>query len=196
MSFLKTRQDFEQSLLHFYNKTNACPSEPPWTMHRQSILNHAYLSQSRIVKLPAPLDREDVDVVEEDDECVADTEILVEMDYHIVYSPSYQVPVLYFRATYYHDKTGLSLDDLYQYIIPSVYQTDILQPNSTSVISQSDHPALGVPYWYVHPCETRTLMHCFRFNPEDYIQVWLSIQGPILNCQLSTEMFLFCMTTE
>ncbi|EPQ59293.1 hypothetical protein GLOTRDRAFT_70600 [Gloeophyllum trabeum ATCC 11539] len=81
---------------------------------------------------------------------------------YIVYSPTFQVPVLYFTV---HDSHGtpLCLGDLIQ---TSLFKPDSLPPSEITsfglspesspfpMLSQGDHPTLGTPCWYLHPCET------------------------------------------
>ncbi|KAI9478901.1 MAG: autophagocytosis associated protein [Benjaminiella poitrasii] len=105
---------------------------------------------------------------------------IIQLEHHIVYSTSYQVPVLYFRA-HYQNGTPLRATDIYQYIIPESYQHIAL--------SQNDHPVLGTPFWYIHPCDTRTLMKTIEFEPLNYIKSWLSVYGPIVRCTIPTSMF-------
>lgn len=102
------------------------------------------------------------------------------LEHHIVYSTTYQVPVLYFTACY-TDSTPLSYEEIYQYIVPQSYQHIIL--------SQAEHPILNIPCWYIHPCDTRVLMSTLKFDQADYIKSWLSVQGPLVKCQISMDMF-------
>lgn len=130
----------------------------------------------------------DVDIAidneeEDEEECctVQDSTEIIQLEHHIVYSTSYQVPVIYFKA-FYSDGTPLSHKEIFQYIIPDSYQD--------AIISQNDHPILSIPCWYVHPCDTRSLMKTMTFDSSDYIKVWLSVYGPIVKCNISASMFL------
>lgn len=118
---------------------------------------------------------------EEEEDCTAQesTEIL-QLEHHIVYSASYQVPVIYFKASF-SDGSPLSHKEIFEYIIPDAYQN--------AVVSQNDHPILGTPCWYIHPCDTRSLMNTMTFDPLDYIKVWLSVYGPIVKCSVPISMF-------
>jgi ubiquitin-like-conjugating enzyme ATG10 len=102
------------------------------------------------------------------------------LEHHIVYSTTYQVPVLYFTVSY-SNSTPLSLEEIYQYIVPQSYQHVAL--------SQAEHPILSMPCWYIHPCDTRILMSTLKFDKIDYIKSWLSVQGPLAKCQISMDMF-------
>ncbi|KAI8887387.1 hypothetical protein K501DRAFT_242534 [Backusella circina FSU 941] len=138
---------------------------------------------------------EDNTVFEEEDDSVAIDETQkhesVKMEHHIVYSTSYQVPVMYFQA-FFQDGTPLDLKDIYQHIIPKYYHQE-LTGLPQNPISQTEHPELGTPFWYIHPCDTRVLMDSIGFKSSyqhhDYIKTWLSFYGPLVKCKVSTSLF-------
>jgi len=72
-------------------------------------------------------------------------------DYHIVYSTTYQQPVLYFNAFKPDGKLLTHNEILY---------TLQISPGSENhpFISQKEHPVLGIPFYHIHPCETSKLM--------------------------------------
>ncbi|KAF5387755.1 hypothetical protein D9615_000344 [Tricholomella constricta] len=81
---------------------------------------------------------------------------------YVVYSATFQVPAFYFTM---HDPKGapLALANLVRTSLfhPFVFeQTEatsfgLTRPASAfPLLSQGDHPALGTPCWYLHPCET------------------------------------------
>ncbi|KDQ14612.1 hypothetical protein BOTBODRAFT_32364 [Botryobasidium botryosum FD-172 SS1] len=103
----------------------------------------------------------------------SNTPVLTVQQY-IVYSPTFQVPALYFTI---HDSSGspLPLDrllstTLFQRPFPmtttATSSAILLPPPDSSLsepedapapfplLSQGDHPILGTPCWYFHPCET------------------------------------------
>lgn len=48
----------------------------------------------------------------------------LQIDYDIVLSPTYQVPVLYFGLRS-HSHGPLGLDDVYQYVVPEQYRQEL-----------------------------------------------------------------------
>lgn len=58
------------------------------------------------------------------------------------------------------------------------------------IITQTDHPVTSTPFWHIHPCDTRKLMDKIPFESLDYIKTWLSFNGPVVQCQISKEMFM------
>lgn len=100
--------------------------------------------------------------------------------YHIIYSHSYSVPVLYFNA-YHSDGKPFSLDEIWNQV-PSNYKS-CLYKNKWHMITQQEHPKLGIPCFMIHPCYTADFMSpCCTTN---YIITWLSTIGPLVGLQLS-----------
>ncbi|KAF8573285.1 hypothetical protein K439DRAFT_1421435 [Ramaria rubella] len=104
--------------------------------------------------------------MQEDDEAVLPLhmpsgEVVVQQ--YIVYSPTFQVPAFYFTV---HDGNGshLCLEDILRTSLfrshafingMSTAPHGISKPDSSlPLLSQGDHPVLGIPCWYFHPCET------------------------------------------
>ncbi|KAI8331894.1 autophagocytosis associated protein [Chlamydoabsidia padenii] len=119
-------------------------------------------------------------------------QVIITLRHHIVYSPTYQVPVLYFDA-YFTDGSRLTLDELYTHVIPPIYQSDLRQSalSMQGAITQADHPFLARPYWYIHPCDTQNLLKTMGIgnNKKEYIKGWLSCVGPLVRCPLSLKLF-------
>ncbi|KAI0049611.1 hypothetical protein FA95DRAFT_1537896 [Auriscalpium vulgare] len=78
----------------------------------------------------------------------------------VVFSPTYQVPAFYFQI---HDSKGspLALREvpktslLFGHAIPPCDTTSFgmtPQESTFPVLSQGEHPTLGTPSWYMHPC--------------------------------------------
>ncbi|KAG0281101.1 E2-like conjugating enzyme atg10 [Linnemannia exigua] len=131
------------------------------------------------------------------------------VNYHIVFSPSYQVPVLYFNA-YRPDGAAISLEDIYDSLVPEEWRGAIRNAGLNGGISQQDHPVLNTPYFYMHPCETVSLMETILQNQngssnsivtgakkdvgsitsvlENYIMTWLSFTGQAIGVSVPTDM--------
>ncbi|KAF9350928.1 E2-like conjugating enzyme atg10 [Mortierella sp. NVP85] len=114
------------------------------------------------------------------------------VSYHIVFSPTYQVPVLYFNA-YKPDGQSISLEDIFESLVPEDWRSTIRNAGLNGGISQHDHPILNVPYFYMHPCETVSLMEttfCKQASEnsmsflEGYIASWLSLTGQAIGITL------------
>ena len=115
-------------------------------------------------------------------------EEIVHMEYHVIHSPSYQVPTLYFNATYSNGQ-ALSLEQVW----------DLLSANYVSqgadkwgVATQQEHPHLGRPFYHIHPCHTATVvgraMQCCHGDDasgNNYLVTWLSTFAPVVGLEFS-----------
>ena len=95
-------------------------------------------------------------------------------DYHVVYNVYYSVPTLYFSVT---KVTGelVSLKELWPHLSAS-------KSDKWSMITQTEHPLLSTPYFYIHPCHTATMMK--NIEGSFYLLTWLSSLAPIVGLQL------------
>ncbi|KAF9482472.1 hypothetical protein BDN70DRAFT_773858, partial [Pholiota conissans] len=126
------------------------------------------------------------------------SDVLVVQEY-IVYSASFNVPAFYFTA---HDTNGTpcSLTDLvtssfFKVKPPAESQTTnyalTLPRIPFPLLSQGDHPTLGTPCWYFHPCETEVAVDEFMSEVEErdwteemrlvrWMELWVMIVGSVL----------------
>ncbi|XP_049723018.1 ubiquitin-like-conjugating enzyme ATG10 isoform X3 [Elephas maximus indicus] len=112
---------------------------------------------------------------------------VIKYEYHVLYSCSYQVPVLYFRASFL-DGRPLTLKDIWERV-HEFYKTRLLQ-GPWDTITQQEHPILGQPFFVLHPCKTNEFMTPILQNSQkikrnvNYITSWLSIVGPVVGLNL------------
>ncbi|KAF9263484.1 hypothetical protein L218DRAFT_317545 [Marasmius fiardii PR-910] len=108
---------------------------------------------------------------------------------YVVYSATFQVPCLYFTISD-GNGTPLSIDEITK---TSLFHASTLESTTTTsfaiarptslfpVFSQGDHPTLGTPCWYLHPCETAKSMEEvlaeeeIETNDEERLMRWLEI---------------------
>lgn len=115
---------------------------------------------------------------------------VLSFEYHILFSESYSVPVLYFNA-YTRSGKLISLDDVWS-LVPEHYR-DRLASNRWSFITQVEHPYLGRPFYQLHPCNTEKLMSASskvgseNSEKENYLIRWLSLVGPVVNIKIPFE---------
>uniref|UniRef100_A0A8D0X0X1 Ubiquitin-like-conjugating enzyme ATG10 n=1 Tax=Sus scrofa TaxID=9823 RepID=A0A8D0X0X1_PIG len=158
---------------HFQVKNGTAVSHPETSAHVQTCLP---MEEA----LEPPLD--DSEVTETD----TATEV-IKYEYHVLYSCSYQVPVLYFRASFLDGKP-LALKDLWERV-HECYKTRLLQ-GPWDTITQQEHPILGQPFFVLHPCKTSEFMTpVFKSSQKtkrnvNYITSWLSIVGPAVGLNL------------
>ena len=92
----------------------------------------------------------------------------------------------------------LSLDQIlttslfYQERLPSHGDSDIvlsLNGSAFPMLSQGDHPVLGTPCWYLHPCETARAVDELQQNlglmdgddKERWLELWFMLVGNVVN---------------
>ncbi|XP_016065824.1 PREDICTED: ubiquitin-like-conjugating enzyme ATG10 isoform X1 [Miniopterus natalensis] len=158
---------------HFQIKNGTVVSHPGTSAHVQTCL-----PMEEALELPL------------DDSAVTETAAatgVIKYEYHVLYSCSYQVPVLYFRASFL-DGRPLSLKDIWEGV-HECYKTR-LQQGPWDTITQQEHPILGQPFFVLHPCKTNEFMTPVLKNSRkinrnvNYITSWLSIVGPVVGLNL------------
>ncbi|XP_069483673.1 ubiquitin-like-conjugating enzyme ATG10 isoform X2 [Ambystoma mexicanum] len=113
---------------------------------------------------------------------------VIRFEYHVLYSISYQAPVLYFRASFL-DGRPLSLEEIWKGV-HEFYRPRLLQ-GPWDTISQQEHPLLGQPFFVLHPCRTNEFMAPIlaisgkEKRNINYITSWMSIVGPVVGIHLS-----------
>ncbi|XP_071478768.1 ubiquitin-like-conjugating enzyme ATG10 [Diadema antillarum] len=115
-----------------------------------------------------------------------------QFEYHILYSQSYSVPVLYFTASK-SDGRLLSLDEVWQ-MVPPAYQ-ERLRHERWTFITQQEHPYLGRPFFQLHPCHTTDLMGAVLSPGSmsgNYVVTWLSSVGPVVGLHLPLQFSQLC----
>ncbi|XP_075222203.1 autophagy-related 10 [Lycorma delicatula] len=101
---------------------------------------------------------ENIDVNNSEGDCneynVKNGTELVFWEYHILYSPSYGAPSLYFNA-WKRNGHILTIDEINK---QSINYND----NKICIISQQEHPLLHRPFYFVHPCDTIAILQSHK----------------------------------
>ncbi|KAF7152773.1 hypothetical protein RHSIM_Rhsim01G0247600 [Rhododendron simsii] len=183
-----------------------CPKHP-WTAAHEA---EGYLSLENVFlrEFSEENDDEVSDVGKEQPSCsgqddAIDGAILVQSrgdeihlyDFHIVYSLSYRVPVLYFRG-YCSDGQPLALDYI-EKDLPS-NSAKLLMESKWTFITQEEHPFLNRPWCTLHPCGTSEWMKLLlstdasraqhRVEFENYLVSWFSVIGQVVGLRIPFEM--------
>lgn len=106
-------------------------------------------------------------------------------DFHIVYSPSYRVPVLYFRS-YHSDGQPLPISEI-EKDLPG-HSAELLLESKWTFITQDEHPYLNRPWYKLHPCGTSEWMKLLFHGDtssnknfiEQYLVSWFSVVGQVV----------------
>lgn len=105
-----------------------------------------------------------------------DSELFL-VDYHIIFSISYGVPVLCFNV--FHDD-GSIVDNKDAWELFKFNRTDHLETSLT----QTEHPTLKIPFLTLHPCETDQLIGTCFLGSKNPLVSWLSAIGPTVGLDL------------
>ncbi|XP_047319081.1 ubiquitin-like-conjugating enzyme ATG10 [Impatiens glandulifera] len=116
-------------------------------------------------------------------------------EFHIVYSSSFRVPVLYFRA-YDTDGQIMLMNEIEMDL--SSDSLKLLMESKWTFITLEDHPQLNRPWYMLHPCATSEWMKLLLENDssrdqngaklEHYLVSWLSVVGQVFKLKLPIEM--------
>ncbi|KAJ2478858.1 E2-like conjugating enzyme atg10 [Coemansia sp. RSA 2131] len=168
---------------------------------RTSRGSHTYLQISKPLFL-APNDSDDavdsdIEDLEDTDPTQLDTCSAMEcglIEYHVVYSASWRVPVLYVRV---HASTGVVMDcrqvaDML--VADSKVRGAMDAVEFGGALGIQDHPELNEPFMYLHPCHTATLLRAVvvpardgrgaEIGQRNYISAWLSLTGAAVGLSL------------
>ncbi|KAL1919391.1 uncharacterized protein VTP21DRAFT_2084 [Calcarisporiella thermophila] len=201
--------EFYASSQEFLRQSEHVGDHWHWIEQNHGANRDGFLEKKLVIPVKHDWEKLDVyadpNVVEEEDMVSFRGDALetLTVTYHILYSSSYQVPVLYFNA-YFSNGTPLTLSQIYTYLIPAEYHTPLQQLRFGSGVTQSDHPYFRTPFYYVHPCETQTLLSSISGMPMErnghrdsgvndtgkYMRSWLSLVGPAVGCKICVEYFV------
>ncbi|XP_026231283.1 ubiquitin-like-conjugating enzyme ATG10 [Anabas testudineus] len=126
---------------------------------------------------------------EDDGDCMvpAGNSQVLQYEYHILYSCSYNTPVLYFRVSTL-DGRSLLLEEVWSSVHPNLKVK--LHNSPLNTITQQEHPLLGQPFFMLHPCRTQEFMRPVlqaaqeQCRPVNYVLMWLSVVGPLVGLDI------------
>ncbi|XP_051142302.1 ubiquitin-like-conjugating enzyme ATG10 isoform X1 [Andrographis paniculata] len=198
-----------------WTKFNSCLPQWTWvpSCNRPWVSNdkhkEGYLSMENVLLPGSPeiVQKENcVENVECISECqdeLSDDAILVHndgpgehrFDFHVVYSASFRVPVLFFRA-YCSDGQPLLLDDIEKDI--SISAAEQLTKSKWTFITQEEHPHLNRPWYMLHPCATSEWMKLLSaawIPAENFLSSWFSVVGQVFRLKIPYQMLLDIQAT-
>ncbi|XP_017061409.1 ubiquitin-like-conjugating enzyme ATG10 [Drosophila ficusphila] len=102
----------------------------------------------------------------------------VNVEYHVVYSISYQVPMLFFQA---HRSNGslLDLEAIWNLFMAETNANDLYQ-----ILTQMEHPVLFRPFMALHPCRTAEVLRQFGQPSSNQVITFISLYGPHVQLHL------------
>ncbi|XP_017012542.2 ubiquitin-like-conjugating enzyme ATG10 [Drosophila takahashii] len=106
------------------------------------------------------------------------SEELLNVEYHVVFSVSYQVPMMFFQA-HRSDGSLLDLEATWQLFMPETKATELYQ-----ILTQMDHPVLFRPFMALHPCRTAEVLKQFGQPSSNQVLTFISLYGPHVKLHL------------
>ncbi len=120
---------------------------------------------------------------------------LISLTFHIIYSSSYNVPVLYLNINRSNGSL-LSYKETYDYFKIKLEQDSV----EDLILTQQEHPILFKPFYFIHPCKTSKWMCESLINDTNqdkvdinYTLKWLSFVFSAFNLKLNLK---YGMTLE
>ncbi|KAF9534839.1 hypothetical protein CPB83DRAFT_901785 [Crepidotus variabilis] len=196
-----TRDQFERACQVFAKKHSqwkwASARNPGYgyLMRTTTHMRKSFVQTDELAELVEDLE-EGVEVITSADLASSLTVNVVE---NIVYCASFSVPAFYFAV---HNSSGAPLP-LNEIIQTSFFKISLpkdatsndfaltVPSGSFPLLSQGDHPTLGAPWWYFHPCETDKAVGEFMKEEDQalcederlirWMEIWLMIVGNVLN---------------
>ncbi|KZT12721.1 uncharacterized protein LAESUDRAFT_668604 [Laetiporus sulphureus 93-53] len=217
MAATLTRLQFETACKAYIDKHNArthgdlslqAVHPDSWTWHEHALAPHlGYMSRSVLISVNAEprSSHEDDEGWLEAPETVDDVAVFSESDIvtarqSVVYSATFQVPAFYFTM---HHSNGTPLTLMEIVSSPLLRSSSILGTETTSfavsdpgsnfpLLSQGEHPVLGTPSWYLHPCHTAEAVEEIMLEVESVglaeesrlqrcIEAWFTVLGQMVD---------------
>uniref|UniRef100_A0A7S4SVK3 Ubiquitin-like-conjugating enzyme ATG10 n=1 Tax=Ditylum brightwellii TaxID=49249 RepID=A0A7S4SVK3_9STRA len=115
---------------------------------------------------------------------------MVEWIVNVCYSDVWSVPVMYFRCQRI-DGTTLTRSEVLHALQYSESSGD-----SWDFVSEEEHPILGIPSFFLHPCQTSLLLNLLedglgdgKCAPGCLLLSWLSMVLPAIQYRITSEQF-------
>ena len=136
------------------------------------------------------------EVPDEDNSSLANGSVGGRIELHIVHNATYGAPVLLLQG-YSADGSLWTANDVRSYLVRRAHTA--APPITADAVSQAEHPALGVPFYSVHPCRTADWMAALLLQGHervsgsppgttaqlDYLSAWWSVLAPLVGDPMS-----------
>jgi len=184
-----SQKTFESEATNLFNTAKQVNLLQQWHIQRKNNNDIEYIVREECVFY-----HEDVtSAVNDEDEIIPNVEDAVikslcsnhiAWNYSIVFSPTYGVPVFYFRANFL-DGTSVGREQVLRVLHRNVDATGE-DDDGWDFVSEEEHPVTGVPHYFLHPCQTPILLNLLsdtveeNISPGQLLLSWLSMILSIL----------------
>ncbi|KKZ64820.1 hypothetical protein EMCG_09267 [[Emmonsia] crescens] len=127
----------------------------------------------------------------------------LQVEYNIMLSPTYQVPILYFFVHNVINNSNISakgpeglLDIVYNRLVPTQYRSELKDVGIMGGLSIGHHPLSDLPVCFVHPCNTPDALRDVAGNrevvvtTETYLLLWLGLVGNCVGLHVPSELLI------
>ncbi|EGE08973.1 hypothetical protein TEQG_07967 [Trichophyton equinum CBS 127.97] len=131
-----------------------------------------------------------------------------EVEYHVMLSPTYRVPVLYFFLLGGPPSGPNQLHNMYNSLVPTQFRSKLrdvgvmggvsitvsLYPvkGSSEKTNDKNHPLTGIPVYFVHPCATSEALESVAGDKEQttetYLLLWIGLVGNCVGLNIPLEL--------
>ena len=126
-----------------------------------------------------------------------DSATTISFYFSIVYSETYQVPVLYFHAQHPFNGEPCSRTHVMRFLFPGDTTTTTTSSSSSGdsweFVSQEPHPHTGFPSYFLHPCRTSERLQLLRQQLKDdkvhYLWAWMSMIFPAVGFSIPSQFY-------
>jgi len=114
------------------------------------------------------------------------------VDFSITLSPTYGTPVLWFLYQSGSDRSRVSLEQVYDWLVPQTSHGSMRGVGVMGGITMAHHPVSDQPAFFVHPCSTPEALSALRpdkvLTPEEYLILWLGLIGSSVGLHVPTKL--------
>ncbi|CRL02984.1 CLUMA_CG016158, isoform A [Clunio marinus] len=172
-----SEEEFNNKALEFFNVSKLLNDN--WNINHKN--DKYYLTKKQFISLKSEYSQSYEDDCS-DPSAVQSNEI-INIEYHVLFHPSYQVPVLYFNA--YEDGKLISFHDIPK-IFVNINELKTSQTELLNIVTQAEHPILFQPFFMLHPCKVQQVLSQFK-ESKNFVLTFISIFGPSVKLNLSLE---------
>lgn len=112
--------------------------------------------------------------------------VAIKWEYNIIYSESYRVPVCYFNA-WKSNGCVLLLDVIWDTLNCKYLNIDLY-----SMVTQTEHPINGMPYFQLHPCKTSEIIENFQESSHNLVASWISSIANYIHLDFEHHIYYNC----
>ncbi|OQU94748.1 Autophagocytosi associated protein, active-site domain-containing protein [Cladophialophora immunda] len=199
-----TEQEFSQACGALEQRSSDKISDTDWLRVRwtgEELLIRA--KRKRTCKGEAPSDNIDAQSDERFEtgieDCVVGDSLLPKfdslesliVDFSITLSPIYSVPVLWFACRNGQDNKALSLEQVYEWLVPEPSLASLHEVGVMGGISMAHHPVSDRPAFFLHPCNTQGALSALKpmsLSPEEYLILWLGLIGSAVGLHVPSKL--------